>query len=268
MTNTLKTIDKINVCIDYIKRFFEDSKGEKAIIGISGGKDSTVAAALCVQALGKENVFGVLMPNGEQKDISDAERVCNFLDIKYSVSNIQIVYNSLIATTKLSLMHTTEFEHFSDITVSDQTKINLAPRIRMSVLYAIAQSMNGRVINTTNACERFVGYGTLFGDTVGDLALLKNLMVSEIYEIGDALGLPYDLVHKTPADGLTGKSDEDVLGVFYSEIETYMKTNGKVPECDWHEANPYFPGHFSKIYELHKNSEFKRQIINIPGPEF
>jgi NAD+ synthase len=263
-----ETLNKINICIDYIKKFFKESKGEKAVIGISGGKDSTVAAALCVQALGKENVIGVLMPNGEQKDINDAERVCNFLDIKYSVSNIQIAYNSLIATTRLLLMHTTEFEHVSDITVSDQTKLNLAPRLRMTLLYAIAQTVNGRVINTTNACERFVGYGTLFGDTVGDLALLKNLTVSEIYEIGDALGLPYDLVHKTPADGLTGKSDEDVLGVFYSEIETYMKTNGKVPECDWHEANPYFPGHFIKIYELHKNSEFKRQIINVPGPEF
>lgn len=267
----METIDKINVCIDYIKRFFEDSKGEKAIIGISGGKDSTVAAALCVEALGKENVFGVLMPNGltsssAAQDLEDGKEVCKLLGIKYHIFDIHDAYHSLLFNVE-NLLYC-QNNNIENANASKQTKINLAPRIRMSVLYAIAQSMNGRVINTTNACERFVGYGTLFGDTVGDLALLKNLMVSEIYEIGDALGLLHDLVHKTPADGLTGKSDEDVLGVFYSEIETYMKTNGKVPECDWHEANPYFPGHFSKIYELHLNSEFKRQIINVPGPEF
>jgi NAD+ synthase len=265
----MKTIDKINVCIDYIKKFFKDSKGEKAIIGISGGKDSTVAAALCVEALGKENVFGVLMPNGltsssAAKDLDDGREVCRVLGIKYHIFDIHEAYQSLLFNVE-NLLYCQN--NAKNITASNQTKINLAPRIRMSVLYAVAQSMNGRVINTTNACERFVGYGTLFGDTAGDLALFKNLMVSEIYEIGDALGLPYDLVHKTPADGLTGKSDEDVLGVFYSEIETFMKTNGKVPECDWHEADPYFPGHFNKIYELHKNSEFKRQMLNIPGPE-
>lgn len=259
----MKTIDKINVCIDYIKRFFKESKGEKAIIGISGGKDSTVAAALCVEALGKENVIGVMLPLGTQKDIEDSQRVCEFLGIGGYTVNIERPFNALV-----SMIASAHIPEFNTKGPSQQTIINLAPRLRMSTLYAIAQTVNGRVINTTNACERFVGYGTLFGDTVGDLALLKNLTVSEIYEIGDALGLPHDLVHKTPADGLTGKSDEDVLGVFYSEIETFMKTNGKVPECDWHEADPYFPGHFSKIYELHKNSEFKRQIINVPGPEF
>ena len=268
----METINKINVCIDYIKKFFENSKGEKAIIGISGGKDSTVAAALCVQALGKENVFGVLMPNGltsetAYQDLNDGKRVCEVLGIKFYIFDIHNAYFDILNKVE-NLLYCQNCKIVANPPASKQTKINLAPRIRMSVLYAIAQSMNGRVINTTNACERFVGYGTLFGDTVGDLALLKNLMVSEIYEIGDALGLPHDLVHKTPADGLTGKSDEDVLGVFYSEIETYIKTNGSVPECDWHEANPYFPGHFSKIYELHKNSEFKRQIINVPGPEF
>jgi NAD+ synthetase len=144
----------------------------------------------------------------------------------------------------------------------------------MSVLYAIAQSMNGRVINTTNACERFVGYGTLFGDTAGDIALFKNLGVSEIYEIGDALGLPHDLVHKTPADGLTGKSDEEVLGVTYADIEKYWKA-----ECKSYllkdEGYAFYQmkdemnvDTFKKINELTYKSEFKRQIINIPGPEF
>jgi NAD+ synthase len=275
MTNTLKTIDKINVCIDYIKRFFKETNGKRAIIGISGGKDSTVAAALCVQALGKENVFGVLMPNGltsgeAAQDLEDGKTVCKFLGIKYHIFDIHEAYNSLLFNVEnLLYCQNSETEN-----ATAQTKINLAPRIRMSVLYAIAQSMNGRVINTTNACERFVGYGTLFGDTVGDLALLKNLTVSEIYEIGDALGLPYDLVHKTPADGLTGKSDEEVLGVSYEDIEKYLKAERKSYLLK-DEGYAFYQmkdemniDTFEKINELAYKSEFKRQIINVPGPEF
>ena len=266
MTNALKTINKINVCIDYIKRFFKESNGEKAVIGISGGKDSTVAAALCVQALGKENVIGVLMPNGEQKDIKDAERVCEYLNIKNYKIDIKDAFFGILS--KLTLAG------FNNGAFSKQSLINLAPRLRMATLYTIAQSVNGRVINTTNACERFVGYGTLFGDTVGDLALLKNLTVSEIYEIGDALGLPYDLVHKTPADGLTGKSDEEVLGVSYEDIEKYLKAERKSYLLK-DEGYAFYQmkdemniDTFKKIDELTYKSEFKRQMINIPGPEF
>ena len=277
MTNTLKTVDKINVCIDYIKRFFKESNGKKAIIGISGGKDSTVAAALCVQALGKENVFGVLMPNGltsksAAKDLEDGREVCRILDIKYHIFDIHDAYHSLLFNVE-NLLYC-QNNNIKNAIASNQTKINLAPRIRMSVLYAIAQSMNGRVINTTNACERFVGYGTLFGDTVGDLALLKNLMVSEIYEIGDVLGLPHDLVYKTPADGLTGKSDEEVLGVTYADIEKYWKaynysnTYHDEGQAYYNMQNLMNKDIFEKIKALHLNSEFKRQIINVPGPEF
>ena len=273
----METIDKINVCIDYIKRFFEDSKGEKAIIGISGGKDSTVAAALCVEALGKENVFGVLMPNGltsssAAKDLEDGQEVCRVLGIKYHIFDIHEAYHSLLF--KVENLLYCQNNKIENANATNQTKINLAPRIRMSVLYAIAQSMNGRVINTTNACERFVGYGTLFGDTVGDIALFKNLGVSEIYEIGDALGLPHDLVHKTPADGLTGKSDEEVLGVTYADIEKYWKAERKSYLLK-DEGYAFYQmkdemniDTFEKINELAYKSEFKRQIINIPGPEF
>jgi len=271
------TLNKINICIDYIKSFFEDSKGEKAIIGISGGKDSTVAAALCVEALGKENVFGVLMPNGltsssASKDLDDGREVCKVLGIKYYIFDIHESYHSLLFNVENLLYCQNSKVELA--TATNQTKINLAPRIRMAVLYAIAQSMNGRVINTTNACERFVGYGTLFGDTAGDIALFKNLGVSEIYEIGDALGLPYNLVHKTPADGLTGKSDEEVLGVTYADIEKYWKAYNY--SNTYHdEGQAYYNMQtlmnkdiFEKIKALHLNSEFKRQIINIPGPEF
>ena len=273
-----KTIDKINVCIDYIKNFFEKSNGEKAIIGISGGKDSTVAAALCVEALGKENVFGVLMPNGltsetAYQDLNDGKRVCEFLGIKYYIFDIHSAYFDILNKVE-NLLYCQIDKIIANPVASNQTKINLAPRIRMSVLYAIAQSMNGRVINTTNACERFVGYGTLFGDTAGDIALFKNLTVSEIYEIGDALGLPHDLVHKTPADGLTGKSDEEVLGVTYADIEKYWKAERKSYLLK-DEGYAFYQmkdemniDTFEKINELTYKSEFKRQIINIPGPEF
>ena len=142
---------------------------------------------------------------------------------------------------------------------SNQTKINLAPRLRMSTLYAIAQSIDGgRVINTTNACERFVGYGTLFGDTVGDFAVLQNLTVSQVYKIGDDLGLPYDLVHKTPSDGLTGKSDEEVLGVSYDDIENYMDYDGTTV------VDIEIAKNFNIIKQLHEKSQFKRDIINLP----
>jgi NAD+ synthase len=264
-----EVLDKINVIVDNIKKYFNKTNGKTAIIGISGGKDSTVAAALCVQALGKENVIGVLMPNGltsstAAQDLADGQEVCRILGIKYYIFDIHEAYHSLLFNVE-NLLYC-QNNKIENAVASNQTKINLAPRLRMTVLYAIAQSVEGgRVINTTNACERFVGYGTLWGDTVGDLSIFGNILVSDIYKIGDALGLPYDLVHKTPSDGLTGKSDEDVLGVFYSEIETYIKTNGVVPECDWHQADPYFPGHFNKIYELHKNSEFKRNMIKLPG---
>lgn len=271
-------LSKINICVDYIKNFFKETDGKTAVIGISGGKDSTVAAALCVKALGKENVFGVLMPNGltsesAAKDLADGQEVCRILGIKYHIFDIHEAYHSLLFNVE-NLLYCKN-NKLEAAKASDQTKINLAPRIRMSVLYAIAQSLEGgRVINTTNACERFVGYGTLFGDTVGDLALLKNLTVSEIYKIGDALGLPHDLVHKIPTDGLTGKSDEDVLGVTYADIEKYWKA---VNYSDTYhdEGQAYYNMQdlmnkeiFEKIKTLHLNSEFKRQIINVPGPEF
>ena len=248
-------------CIGGIKKYFKNTNGKVAVIGISGGKDSTVAAALCVQALGKENVFGVLMPNGltsesAYQDLRDGERVCELLDIKYYVFNIHDAYFDILTKVENLLYH--QVGKVDDANASKQTKINLAPRIRMSVLYAIAQSMNGRVINTTNKCESFVGYGTLFGDTAGDFAVLQNLTVSQVCQIGDDLGLPYDLVHKTPSDGLTGKSDEEVLGVSYDDIENYMNYDG-ITIVDIETAKK-----FNIIKQLHEKSQFKRDMINIP----
>lgn len=254
-----KNLNLLDKLIDSIKLYFQKTNGEKAVIGISGGKDSTVAAALCVKALGKENVIGVLMPNGEQKDINDSRKVCEFLGIKNIEINISDSYYSVI--NKMIL---------NDIEPSIQTSINLAPRLRMATLYAIAQSVNGRVINTSNACELFVGYGTLWGDTVGDFAPLKHLTVDKIYEIGDQLELPYELVHKTPSDGLTGKSDEENLGVSYSDIGLYHDVYANHGEkfAYIHLKEAMKKETFDKIQTLHKKNEFKADMINIPSIDY
>lgn len=205
--------------IEWIRCWFvENGDGCNAVIGISGGKDSTVVAALCVEALGAERVIGVMMPCGVQKDISDSIRVCEYLGIKNYTINIEGAVN---ATLK-------QMEDVG-IEISNQTIVNLPPRIRMSTLYAISQSHNGRVSNNCNLSEDICGFSTRFGDSVGDFSPLSNLTTVEIIQIGDYLGLPYDLVHKTPMDGLNVNendeyiTDEDILGVRYSDIHLYAR---------------------------------------------
>lgn len=203
-------------CVNWIREWFDkNGKDCTAVIGISGGKDSTVAAGLCVEALGKDRVFGVLMPNGEQSDIEDAIQVCKFLDIPYTIVNIQDAYYDIISKIDIPL-------------ISNQTKINLPPRLRMATLYAVSQSINGRVANTCNWSEEYIGYSTRWGDNVGDFSPLRRLLTDEVIDIGDALGLPYELVHKTPSDGLCGKTDEDNLGFTYEVLNKYIRTG----ECD------------------------------------
>ena len=200
--------------IKWIQNWFDkNGKGCNAVIGISGGKDSTVCAGLLVKALGKDRVIGVLMPNGEQSDIADSHKVVNFLDIKYYTINIQEAYDSIL-----------KYMNFHDgLNVSRQTEENLPPRLRMSTLYAISQSVNGRVCNTCNLSEDWVGYSTRYGDSVGDFSPLSNYTVTEVKEIGHYLGLLSELVDKTPADGLCGKSDEDNLGFTYTELDEYIR---------------------------------------------
>ena len=213
-----------NKIVDFIRNWFDNNGNSKtkAVIGLSGGKDSTVASALCVEALGKDRVFGVLMPNGEQKDIDDAIRVAKHLGIQYAIININGAFNEMVKGLSA----------IKDLIVKENpdVKINLAPRLRMATLYAVAQSFTegGRVINTCNASEDYVGYSTKFGDSAGDIGPLATYTVGEVIQIGDALGLPEDLVHKTPSDGLCGKSDEDNLGFTYAVLDRYIKTG----ECD------------------------------------
>ena len=206
--------------VNWLRRWFEvNGKDCNAVIGISGGKDSSVVAALCVEDLGKDRVIGVLMPDGEQKDISDSYKLVEFLDIPYIEVNIRdTLYNVFhsITTSKGKNVNVTEF--------TEQTCFNLPPRIRMATLYAISQSNNGRVLNTCNLSEDWVGYSTRYGDSAGDVSPLANLTVDEVKKLGIELGLPKELVYKTPSDGLCGKSDEDNLGFTYAILDNYLRT--------------------------------------------
>ena len=208
--------------VRWIRDWFEENgKGCNAVLGVSGGKDSSVVAALCAEALGKDRVIGVTMPNGVQKDISDSMRLINHLGIRHCNVNIGDTYNALMAAVKEQL-------GTLDAEVSSQTTINMPPRLRMTALYAISQSMNGRVANTCNLSEDWVGYSTRYGDAAGDFSPLGGLTVGEVVAIGLELGLPRDLVEKTPSDGLCGKSDEDNLGFTYAALDHYIRTG----ECE------------------------------------
>ena len=207
-------------CICWIKDFFENNgKGCNAVVGISGGKDSSVVAALCVEALGRDRVIGVLMPCGDQHDIDCAYSLVNHLGIKHYVVNIKDALEGL----KKNLPN--------ELTLTDVTLNNLPPRIRMTTLYAVSQSCNGRVANTCNLSEDWVGYSTRYGDSVGDFSPLSRLTVDEVKKIGHLIGLPYELVEKTPIDGLCGKTDEDNLGFTYAELDRYIRT-GEIDDLE------------------------------------
>ena len=202
-----------NECVEWIRDFFEkNGKGCNAVVGISGGKDSSVVAALCVEALGKDRVIGVLMPQGEQHDIDMAYLLVNHLGIKHYVVNIKSTVDAILSSFP------------EDLPITDMTRVNLPPRIRMSTLYAVSQSLNGRVANTCNLSEDWVGYSTRYGDAAGDFSPMSNLTVTEVRQIGYALGLPKELVDKVPIDGLCGKTDEENLGFTYAELDVYIRT--------------------------------------------
>lgn len=209
-------------CVNWIKDYFKDNPDGKAIIGISGGKDSTIAAALCVEVLGADRVIGVLMPCGGQKDIGDSVEVCNLLGIEHFIINIGEMYRDL----RNRVMLVTHSEG-----VNNMFSTNTPARLRMTALYAVAALYpNSRVVNTCNRSEDYVGYSTKYGDAAGDFSPLGNLTVREVLEIGDELGLPKHLVHKTPSDGMCGKTDEDNLGFTYEQLDDYILGTGAVDE--------------------------------------
>lgn len=226
-----------NECVEWIRDFFEQNgKGCNAVLGISGGKDSSVAAALCVEALGKDRVIGVLMPCGEQADIDASYMLVNHLGIKHFVVNIKDAVEGLKNAIPFEL--------------SEQSVVNLSPRIRMATIYAVAQSNNGRVVNTCNLSEDWVGYSTRYGDAAGDFSPLSHLTVQEVKAIGIVLGLPKVLVEKVPIDGLCGKTDEDNLGFTYAELDKYIRT-GEIENKE----------HKALIDKKHIMNKFKLELM-------
>ena len=236
-----------NQCIAWIRDFFEQNgPGCNAVVGISGGKDSSVVAALCAEALGRDRVIGVLMPCGEQHDIDCAYELVNHLGIRFYVVNIEEAVNGVLASLPTALA------------LTEQTRNNIAPRIRMTTLYAVSQSCNGRVANTCNLSEDWVGYSTRYGDSVGDFSPLSRLTVAEVKQIGHLLGLPAELVEKTPIDGLCGKTDEDNLGFTYAELDRYIRT-GEIEDAEKKDL----------IDRKHKWNLFKLELMPCfePNPE-
>ena len=243
MFNAKEVKDQV---VEWIRDWFEHNGPScNAVIGISGGKDSSIVAALCVEALGKDRVIGVLMPQNIQSDIDDSYALVNHLGIQHRVINVGPIVD--MALLQLSM--------FGDMKISDQTKINLPPRIRMTTLYAVSQSVNGRVACTDNKSESYIGYSTRWGDSVGDFAPLANLTSEEVIAIGDACGIPYELTHKTPSDGLCGKTDEDNFGFTYAVLNKYIRTG----ICDDGVIK-------AKIDAMHKKNLFK--LMPIPTFEY
>lgn len=234
-----------NECVEWIRDFFKNNGPDcNAVVGISGGKDSSIAAALCVEALGKDRVIGVLMPQGEQHDIDMAYLLVNHLGIKHYEINVKDAIDALLKNMP------------EELPVSVQTKTNIPPRVRMATLYAVSQSVNGRVVNTCNLSEDWVGYSTRYGDAAGDFSPMSNLTVTEVKEIGRLLGLPDVLVDKVPIDGLCGKTDEENLGFTYAELDRYIRT-GEIDDKDKKEL----------IDRKHRMNLFKLEMMPAFKPE-
>lgn len=232
-----------NECVEWIREFFKANGPDcNAVIGISGGKDSSVAAALCVEALGKERVIGVLMPCGVQHDIDMAELLVETLGIKHYTVNIKAAVDGLREAFPFEL--------------SNQSNVNLPPRIRMATVYAVAQTFNGRVVNTCNLSEDWVGYSTRYGDAAGDFSPLSKLTVQEVKAVGHVLGLPEVLVEKVPIDGLCGKTDEENLGFTYAELDRYIR-EGVIDD----------PEKKRLIDDKHVKNLFKLQLMPVFDPK-
>ncbi len=234
-----------NDCVQWIRDFFEkNGKDCNAIVGISGGKDSSIVAALCVEALGRDRVIGVLMPCGHQHDIDCAKQLVDHLGIKSYTVNIKDAVDGLLKSLP------------DELELTPQTRTNLPPRIRMSALYAISQSCNGRVANTCNLSEDWVGYSTRYGDAAGDFSPLSFITVTELKQIGRLLGLPAELVDKIPIDGLCGKTDEENLGFTYAALDKYIR-EGIIDDEDTKK----------RIDTLHERNLFKLEFMPCFKPQ-
>ena len=233
-----------NSIVDWMDMYKDATKCKGVVLGISGGKDSTIVAMLAKKVFG-DNVFGVVMPNGEQKDIDDAITVCQTLNIDYRIVDIYDAYKGLLDAIAYC-------PGMEDATISDKAKTNIPPRLRMTTLYAIAQTMGYRVIGTGNRSERAIGWFTKYGDGGCDFNPIALLTCTEVVQLGLYLCKQFDLdaslITKSPADGLTGKSDEDNFGFTYEQLDTWLKNDG---DCGDSKVN-------KQIEKLYRLSEHKR----------
>lgn len=237
--------------VEWIRNYFRKNGPDcNAVIGISGGKDSSIVAALCCEALGNGRVIGVLMPQGAQSDIDVARELVTHLGIKSFEINIAEAVNTLLTNGRAA-----------GLCDSKQARVNLPARIRMATLFMVSQSMNGRVANTCNYSEDYVGWATLFGDGAGQFSPLGKLTVTEVKAVGRELGLPEKFIEKAPADGLTGKTDEDNFGFTYEFLDKYIRTgdfgddSATAAKIDrMHEVNMFkllpMPMYKSNFYEV------------------
>lgn len=233
--------------VKWIKDWFKDKENYSAVVGISGGKDSTVCAALLAEALGPKRVYGVEMPNGEQKDISDSDKVIKTLGIQKVVVNIGEAYKALSKEI-----------HNQGLICENKPlyTTNTPARLRMVTLYGVAALVNGFVCNTCNRSEDYVGYSTKYGDAAGDFSLLNRLTKTEVVELGDYMKLPQELVHKAPSDGMCGKTDEDNMGFTYDVLDKYLLTG----------LRPKSEEVWNKIQKMHNNPNTKLKLIEMPCP--
>lgn len=245
-----------NKCVQWIRNWFETNGPDcNVIVGISGGVDSSVVTALCVEALGKDRVIGVAMPNNNQSDIQDSYDLIQHLGIKYMNVNIGSIVRNLSETISITSFNRIDKDgnrvDSEWIKISEQTQINLPARIRMVTLYAISQSVNGRVVNTCNLSEDWIGYSTKYGDAAGDFSPLANFTKTEVKAIAYSLGLPKHLIEKAPSDGLCGQSDEGRFGFTYDVLDRYIRT-GIINDITIKD----------KIDTMHKQNLFKLQQMD------
>ena len=243
--------EAFNVIKEHWETWAESVRCNKWVIGISGGKDSTVVAALAVRIFGKENVLGVMLPNHIQDDINDSIEVCETLEINHITMNIKNVYGAMMQELETNALWKLGINEASSDTV-----INLPPRLRMAALYAVAQSVGGMVVNTSNRSENVVSFSTLYGDHAGSYAPIQDLTVTEVMALGDWLRLPEYLVHKTPVDGLQSRTDEEKLGISYAEIDDIIRFD-KGSDANKELVDSYFA-----------RGRFKLDMVRIPGPKF
>ena len=239
MFNAKLEVEKI---CEFVRDYYKKNNLTGAVLGISGGKDSAVVAALLCKALGPENVYGLSLPcHSKKTDYEDAKLIADHFGFTLRKFDLTSTFDSFVEN----------IDHHEDY---DNANQNLKPRLRMSAVYYFASmlSTNGKryiVAGTSNKSELFVGYFTKGGDSTHDIDLIADFTVSEVIKIGEELGVPKKVLYKAPSDGLSGKTDEDKLGVTYQNIEDYIYERELDPKVK------------EKVKRLHENNQHK---FNIP----